>query len=199
MPPVHAAIAPWQDLVGLLLGVAALVCLARLVRELRSLRSDVERIDGGARVVHELGELRETLRGLHERLPGERTDLAPVQAAVGELVAGLGRIEAQLEALRELRAEQLAAEEPAVTLVPPAPPAAPRVGLGERVTNRLLALGYERVQIVTDHELLDEIAEADGEALVEAWRNGVLHKGRVVVTAGEISAVDVHPSYSIFP
>ena len=77
-------------------------------------------------------------------------------------------------------------------------PAVP-VGLGERVTNRLLALGYERVQLVTRSEKLSELAQQDGEVLVEARRAGVLHKGRVVIRAGRIADVEITPSYSIFP
>jgi len=72
-------------------------------------------------------------------------------------------------------------------------------GLGERVVNRLLALGYERAQIVTPSEKLLELAADDGEVLVEARQGGVLHKGRIVVRGGRLTDVDVHPSYSIFP
>ena len=71
--------------------------------------------------------------------------------------------------------------------------------VGERIVNRLLALGFERVQIVTRSEKLIELAQNGGEVLVEARRQGVLHKGRVVIRGGRISDVEVHPAYSIFP
>lgn len=71
--------------------------------------------------------------------------------------------------------------------------------VGERIVNRLLALGFERVQIVTRSEKLVELASSGGEVLVEARRQGVLHKGRVVIRGGRISDVEVHPAYSIFP
>lgn len=77
-------------------------------------------------------------------------------------------------------------------------PARPDV-LAERVTNRLLALGYERVQIVTRAEKLLELGAKDGEVLVEARRSGVLHKGRVLVRGGQLSEVEMNPAYSIFP
>jgi len=71
--------------------------------------------------------------------------------------------------------------------------------LGERATNRLLAMGYERIQIVTRPEKLAELGRRDGEVLVEARRDGVLHKGRLLVRAGRIANVELHPAYSIFP
>jgi hypothetical protein len=71
--------------------------------------------------------------------------------------------------------------------------------LSERVTTRLLALGYDTIQIVTRPEKLSEMAARDGEVLIEARRAGVLHKGRVLVRAGRLTDVEVHPAYSIFP
>ena len=72
-------------------------------------------------------------------------------------------------------------------------------GIGERAVNRLLALGYERVQLVTRAEKLAELSTRDGEILVEARRDGVLNKGRVLVREGRIANVELHPAYSIFP
>ena len=77
-------------------------------------------------------------------------------------------------------------------------PASPE-SIGERVLNRLLVLGYEKVQIVTRQEKLAELARRDGEVLVEARRDGVLHKGRVVLRGGRLTSVEIHPAYSIFP
>ncbi len=71
--------------------------------------------------------------------------------------------------------------------------------LGERVVNRLLALGYERVQVVSSHEDLRRLGEEGGEVLIEAHRQGVLHKGRVSVRAGALADVELSPAYSIFP
>ncbi|MEW6072014.1 MAG: hypothetical protein AB1726_05365 [Planctomycetota bacterium] len=72
-------------------------------------------------------------------------------------------------------------------------------GIGERVVNRLLALGYERVQVVTRPEELAALAGGDGEILVEARRAGVLHKGRIAVRGGRLADVDVQPAYPAFP
>lgn len=71
--------------------------------------------------------------------------------------------------------------------------------MGERAVNRLLALGYDRVQIITRADKLAELQGGDGEILVEARRDGVLHKGRVLVRSGRVANVELHPAYSIFP
>lgn len=70
-------------------------------------------------------------------------------------------------------------------------------GLGERAVNRLHSLGYERVHLVDAPEEVDELV--DGEVQVEAHRQGVLHKGRVVVRSGRIFAVDLKSVYTAFP
>ncbi len=69
--------------------------------------------------------------------------------------------------------------------------------LGERVVNRMLALGYRRIQVVDERDGLEKLA--DGEVRVEAHRDGVLCKGRVLVRAGQITDVDVRTAHSLFP
>jgi uncharacterized membrane protein YccC len=74
--------------------------------------------------------------------------------------------------------------------------------LPERVTDRLHSLGYERVQLVSSPEELAAVVEAEpaeGTVLVEAYRQGVLHKGRVIVRDGRIVDQDLRSSHSIFP
>jgi hypothetical protein len=77
-------------------------------------------------------------------------------------------------------------------------PAAPQA-LNERVLNRLLALGYERIEIVTPNEALEEFAQGSGDVLVEARRDGVLCKGRVRVRSGRIESVQLQPAFPVFP
>ena len=77
------------------------------------------------------------------------------------------------------------------------PVAAP--ALGERIVNRLMALGYERIELVTPHAELEAIAGGGGEVLVEARREGVPCKGRVRVRAGRIEAVQLQPAFGVFP
>lgn len=76
-------------------------------------------------------------------------------------------------------------------------------GVADRVLDRLLVLGYERIQIVTP---LDELAaDAEGprtgevQVLVEAHRNGVLCKGRARISGGVLVDVDMKPAYTAFP
>ena len=163
----------------------ALVGVVLLWTQLGRLRAVEARAGAFARV--------EDLHGLLGKLANDREDL------------DLRRIEHLLVDLREaqerledalLRAVETKDKEAVGTeaLVPKSPDS-----LGERVINRLLALGYERVQIVTRSEKLIELASKGGEVLVEARRQGVLHKGRVVIRGGRIADVEIHPAYSIFP
>jgi hypothetical protein len=71
--------------------------------------------------------------------------------------------------------------------------------LADRVVTRLLALGYERVQLVTSREELGKLAEQDGEILVEARRDGAPCKGRVSVRDGRLTDVQIQAAYSAFP
>ena len=77
-------------------------------------------------------------------------------------------------------------------------PASPQT-LTERLTNRLLAQGFDQVQVLTREEELGGLRESDGDVLVEARRDGVLYKGRVLVRGGRIDGVDMNPAYSVFP
>ncbi|MDF1799675.1 MAG: hypothetical protein P1V81_10900 [Planctomycetota bacterium] len=71
--------------------------------------------------------------------------------------------------------------------------------LAERVVNRLLALGFEGIQIVPDRAELERIFEEDGDLLVEVRRDGALYKGRVEIRDGVIQDVQLRPFYSLFP
>ena len=73
----------------------------------------------------------------------------------------------------------------------------------------LRVIGNARKFIVTDPETPDPrfdqvpetvtVADLDRSVLVEAQRQGVLHKGRVAVRDGRLSDVELSPAYSIFP
>ncbi len=71
--------------------------------------------------------------------------------------------------------------------------------ISERVVNRLLALGYERVELAAEDEQLAAVAGGDGAVLVEAQRGGSLYKGRVHFENGAIRDVDMRSSHSTFP
>jgi len=190
--PLAAAAPGWLPqavlwlLVALLLACGAGVCaLWLMVARLRVLE---ER----SRLLEALGELRSALT----RLVDERDDLdlRRIEHVLIDLRDTQRRLEDAL--LRSVEGERSRAGDEG-------PPAAGlalgRGDLAERVVNRFLSLGYERVEIVTRPEKLSELAAQDGEVLVEARRQGVLHKGRVLVRGGRIASVDMHPAYSIFP
>ncbi len=168
-------------IVLVVLATAAAVLAWLLLAELKKLGARAEPL---ARV--------EDIHAALARLLNERSDLD--LRRVEHLLVDLRETQERLEdaLLRAVEGRQGRAD--GAGLVPAAPD-----DLGERVVNRLLALGFERVQIVTRPEKLVELARGGGEALVEARRQGVLHKGRVVIRGGRITDVEVHPAYSIFP
>ncbi len=175
----------WPDTVlwlalGILLATAAAAAgVWTLVARLQSRHAD-------ARALEVLEELRQRL----DRLVADRADLdlRRLEHLLIDLRDGFARVEDALLRVHEARPVESEA------LVPILAPA-----LGERVLNRLLALGYERIQLVTPRTELAELAARDGEVLVEAVREGVLHKGRVSVRGGRIEGVEIQPAYSAFP
>jgi len=177
MPEASFALVVALAVLVLLAVVAAWLILFR-VRALESRTAALDRVED---IQAELGRL------VKER---EDLDLRRIEHLLVDLRETQERLEDAL--LRAVESAHAASATDA--LVARAPE-----DLGERVVNRLLALGYERVQIVTRAEKLAELATSGGEVLVEARRQGVLHKGRVVVRGGRIAAVEIHPAYSIFP
>ena len=172
----------WATLAVLVASVVAAAGVWSLVASLRKLREEASRLSV-------LEELDQKLA----RLVAERRDLdlRRIEHAILELRDAQRRQEdAFLSAVEGRR------HEPAHTEVLTGPS---DEAVGERVTNRLLSLGYERVQIVTRKEKLAELARRDGEVLVEARRDGVLYKGRASLRAGRITDVELNPAYSIFP
>jgi hypothetical protein len=71
----------------------------------------------------------------------------------------------------------------------------------QRILARVLAQGFERVQIVPDSAEIQRLIAAGGlqEVLVEARRNGVLCKGRVLLRDGAVTDVELTPAYTMFP
>lgn len=78
-------------------------------------------------------------------------------------------------------------------------PEAPGNGLAERIISRLLAQGFERIDLLTPAEEFESIARSEGEVQVEARRDGTPHKGRVRVRDGVIVDVHLRSSYQVFP
>ena len=71
--------------------------------------------------------------------------------------------------------------------------------LQERILTRLLALGYERIVFITSAPEIGALPNLEGPVLVEARRDGVACKGRVILRAGSIHDVQMQSAYSAFP
>ncbi|HIF40397.1 MAG TPA: hypothetical protein EYQ74_04780 [Planctomycetes bacterium] len=71
--------------------------------------------------------------------------------------------------------------------------------LSERITNRLLAMGFERIDVLSPVEEVEAMADGDGEVRVEARRGGVAHKGHVLLREGSIADVRLRDGYDAFP
>jgi hypothetical protein len=168
----------WLLLLAAALGLAAVVLLALLSARVARLEALARRLD-----------VLEEMRGVLERLAAGREEL------------DLRRIEHVLVDVREgqkqLGEALLRSVEGRATFGDVSPPAGS--SLGERVVNRLHSLGYERVHLVTEPEDVERIGAGDGDVHVEAYRQGVLHKGRVAVRAGRLFAVDLKSVYTAFP
>lgn len=170
---------PWLGAALLLAVCAGVVGVWQLVRRTHDLERAARRLDA-------LDEIKSGLQRLNA--DREDLDLRRIEHALLEIRDGQRRLEDRLMSLIESRAT------PGAVASRDQTPA----GLVERVTTRLLAQGFERVQIVTPREELPA-GEADGSVLVEAHRDGVLYKGRVEVRAGALLDVDLKPAYSAFP
>jgi hypothetical protein len=183
-PAWFVEVMPWLTLTGWIVALGVLAGLWVLIARLRSLEAAAKRL-----------ETLEPIRQAIERLSDQRSDL------------DLRRVEHVLLELRDagrrLEDALIAQRQSAPALEGPERPFGTQAGLGERVTNRLLALGYQRVRLVTPLEELEALtAEPDGgngEVVVEARRNGALCKGRVLLRRGALTEVEIQPAYNIFP
>jgi len=185
VPAWLAAAAPWLLIVLALCALGALAGVWVAVARLRAIEALGRRLDA-------LEEIRHALA----RLVADRgdLDLRRVEHVLLELRDGQKRLEDAL--LARLQA-------PRAMGGPEAAPASSPSSLSERVTNRLLALGYERVRLVTRLDELERLgaaaAEGSGEIVVEARRDGVLCKGRVLLRGGALTDVEIQPAYKLFP
>ena len=140
-----------------------------------------------------------------ERLAGRLDVLEDLKATLGRLADARGDLDVRRieHLLIEIRDGQRRVEDRLLRAVEAArasgSPHSAAGSLSERVIDRLLALGYERIQLITPVDQLPAGEAAEGEVLVEAHRNGVLCKGRVSVSAGALVDVELKPAYTAFP
>lgn len=190
-PPLLSieTVALWLPVVILVLLVAGFVVLlgrlGRLEARLRELdtRAAIEEVRGAlAKAAEERGDLD------HRRL----------EHVLNEVRGGIKRTESSVLAVIENQASQ--AEAP-TQQAPASEPRPRQPGLRERITNRLLALGYTDIRFVTTSEEIQAIADegGDGSVAIEAHQGATLVKGRVQIRSGAIGDTDLKPFYSMFP
>lgn len=179
-----SAALPWIALLALAVAVAGVFGVWTLVTRLERIEALSKRFDA-------LDEIRADLKVFAK----ERSDLdlRRIEHVLIELRDGQRRLEDSI-----LRATQAALK--------PAPGAAANAGpaphdAAERLIARVLAQGYERVLLVQPREELERLLASEGahEVLVEARRNGVLCKGRVLLRDGAVTDVELTPAYTLFP
>jgi hypothetical protein len=182
-PAWATSLIPWLlTLLVVAAGVAAVgvwMLLARL-REIERFAERFQAIDAIASSLDSLVRAREDL------------DLRRVEHVLIEMRDGQRRLEDAL-----LRAAQSTPR----TSDGSEPPTEEAASLSERVVRRLLAHGYEQVHVVPSLDELAQLFKADGahEVLVEARRNGVACKGRVLLRDGVVTDVELKPAYTMFP
>lgn len=178
-----AASVPWLLAVLVIAAVIAAIGVWTLVARVRGLEQLAKRFDA--------------LEGIHGQLAtlvSDRSDLdlRRIEHVLLELRDAARRLEdSLLRATQSTRSAALATSGGSAG-----------ASLSDRVIDRLLAHGYEQVQLVTTLDELGRIFEAEGqigEVLVEARHNGVLCKGRVLVRNGAVTEVELKPAYSMFP
>lgn len=174
-------------LLALLLGLRR---VAKLESRLSSRMEPLERIEASAqRLAESHGDLE--LRRLEHALIDIRDGLRRQEDRLGSL----------LDALEEARQNPPSpalggdggAGDPAQALRSRAG------GLRDRIVSRLLALGFERIEVLTAVEELETILQSGGEVLLSARRGGAQHKGRAVVRDGSLVDVHMRASYEAFP
>jgi len=166
--------------------VALQIVLVASVRRLEKRLGSLDRLQGLEAALQKLAEREAAI------------DLRRTEHTLLDVRDQLKRLEDRLLAVTESRARESAARPGGdLALAPTADSATSLVT--DRILTRLLALGYERIQIVTTPDDLAQLAAGEGIAIVEARRDGALCKGRVRVARGLVGAVEVQPAYSAFP
>jgi hypothetical protein len=183
-PPQLSALAlsdDWSWLMLALLGAIAVASWIAVVRlgEIERRLKGLERGDGAPASAAQDARAREPL------------DSRRIEQVLIEIRDGSKRLEDAL--LRSQRTARASDGAPEGSL------AATGADLAERVTNRMLALGYERIVVVTPREQFAAIFESGGEVQVEARRDGAACKGKAVFRGGALVDVAMQSAYATFP
>jgi hypothetical protein len=156
----------------------------------------VRRLERRLGSLDRLQAMEAALQKLYEREAA--IDLRRTEHVLLDVRDQVQRLEERLLAIAE-RQTRATLERPGADLVAAPQGAAAASVVTDRILARLLALGYERIRIVTNADDLARLASAEGDAIVEARRDGALCKGRVRVAHGLVGSIEVQPAYSAFP
>jgi hypothetical protein len=180
----------WAVSILVVVAVFGIVVLLRILARLASMEASV----GASNV------LLENLAARLKKLEAERADidLRRTEHVLIDIRDGLKGLE---DAVIEAASRPTVVEREIVTApdAPAEPPPDAADIVGERLHNRLAALGYDRVQLLGEHDLYEMAALGRAEIPVEARRNGVVHKGRCIVEKGRVLDVRMDPPYRLFP
>ncbi len=173
----------WLACMSMVLLIGALVVAVTMAGRLRQIEEKLQRLErldtldaGLTQIVERHGEL--DLRRLEHVL----LDMRDGQKRVEE------RLLAVVEAANQEHQSFTAIEKEGA-----------RGAVSDRIVNRLLALGFERIELLTQSDDLEALLKTGGDVLVEARREGALHKGRVILKDGAIADVQMRSSYGVFP
>ena len=175
------ALGPWPELVVAAAALAGVLLLYLLYSRAVRMDARLKDLEGLARLEETLGELKDGANGV---------DLERVEHLLEDLRDTNRRIGRQLIDLTE---QSVSEPDPNETRRPVGPL------LGERITNRLIVLGCERIELLVGAGDLERIAAEGGEVGFEARRDGAMAKGRVEVSDGRLVNVDISTSHQMFP
>jgi hypothetical protein len=181
-----------------MLETLALILLAAITGLLWALVSRQRTVESRLGRLDRLDEIQRQVTRLADA--GGDLELRRLEHVLIDIRDGQKRLEERLLQLAE-SARQQAAREPAEDPTRREPERNPGAHLSERILNRLLAMGYERIQLLASlEELAALVAEGgDGDVQVEARRAGAVCKGRVAIRRGSIAGVELTGSHAMFP
>ena len=181
-----------------MLETLAIILLTAITGFLWAMVNRQSRLEGRLSRLDRLDEIRNQVTRIADA--GGDLELRRLEHVLIDIRDGQKRLEERLLNLAETARKELNLEpDSSPVRRDPERPSGPN--LSERIINRLLVMGYERIVLVTPFDELTAILEAggDGEVLVEARRAGAVCKGRVVLRGASIAAVELKGTHAMFP
>ena len=176
-----SAAGPWAELATAILAAAGVLFLFRLSNRLDGVSGRLKQLEGLERIEGSISALKEV---------ADTVDLERLEHLVEDLRDTNRRIGRQLVDLTEgsVTEQSTSSQER---------PVGPM--LAERITNRLIVLGCERIELLVGAGDLERMAAEGGEVAFEARRDGAAAKGRVQIADGRLVDVQVSTSHQMFP